>query len=301
MARAHGRLVSARRGRANGDLESLVRAKYAELSPAHRRIADYLLADGRRAALEPIAAVARNLRTSESTVVRFAQSLGYEGYPELRDQLRERFLTTATSLDRLAAAEPTGTRGSVLERVLAEDADAVLGTLAHIPVATFDAVVEAIASARRTYVVGFRGSAGLAMVLGIGLRIFLPETRVIAVNVGDTAEELLSLRRGDVVVVISVLRYAGQTLDILRYARDAKARTVAITDSPVSPVARLADHVLLVKPTPTRSMAGYAAIASLASAITEAIAARKGGSAGRSLRDAESLWDRFRVHARESR
>ncbi len=294
--------MSPRRSRANGELESLVRARYASLSPAHRKIADYLLADGRRAALEPIATVARSLHTSESTVVRFAQSLGYEGYPELRDQLRERFLTTATSLDRLAASTAdSSARGSVLERVLAEDADAVLGTLAQIPIETFDAVVAAIASARRTYVVGFRGSAGLALVLGMGLRIFMPETRVIAVNVGDTAEELLSLRRGDVVIVISVLRYAGQTLDILGYAHDAKARTVAITDSPVSPVARLADHVLLVKPTAPRSMASYAAIASLASALTEAVAARKGGAAGRSLRDAEALWDRFRVHAREPR
>ena len=295
--------MSARRARPNGDIESLVRGRYSSLSPAHRRIADYLLADGRRAALEPIAAVANSLRTSESTVVRFAQSLGFDGYPELRERLRERFLVTATSLDRLAAsaAEPSSARGSALERVLAEDADAVLGTLAQIPLATFDAVVDAVVSARRTYVVGFRGSAGLALVLGMGLRIFLPETRVIAVNVGDTAEELLSLRKGDVVIVISVLRYAGQTLEIMKYAGDAKARTVAITDSPVSPVARLADHVLLAKPTPPRSMASYAAIASLASALTEAVAARKGGSAGRSLRDAEALWDRFRVHARDAR
>jgi DNA-binding MurR/RpiR family transcriptional regulator len=295
--------VSRERPRANGDFEALVRGRYASLSPSHRRIADHLLADLRRAALEPIANVAKDLDTSESTVVRFAQSLGYPGYPELREQLRERFLMTATSLDRLAASasERGSAQASVLERVLAEDADAVLGTLAQIPHRTFDSVVEAILAARRTYVVGMRGSAGLALVLGMGLRIFLPETRVIAVNVGDTAEELLSLRKGDVVILISVLRYAGQTLEILRYARAAKARTVAITDSPVSPIAREADHVLLVRPTAPRSMASYAAIASLASALTEAVAARKGKSAARSLRDAEALWERFRVHAREGR
>ena len=292
--------MSARRSRVNGDFEALVRERYASLSPAHRKIADYLLADSRRAALEPIATVARDLHTSESTVVRFAQSLGYPGYPELREKLRETFLTTATSLDRLAA-ERGSVRGSILEQVLAEDADAVLGTLAQIPVETFDVVVREIVGARRTYVAGFRGSAGVALVLGMGLRIFLPETRVIAVNVGDTAEELLSLHKGDVLIVISVLRYAEQTLEILRYAHDQKARTVAITDSPVSPVARLADHVLLVRPTTPRSMASYAAIASLASALTEAVAARKGASADRSLRAAESLWGRFRVHARDAR
>ncbi|HEX9269502.1 MAG TPA: MurR/RpiR family transcriptional regulator [Candidatus Limnocylindria bacterium] len=285
------------------EFDAQVRRRYAKLSPAHRKVADYLLADGRRAALVPAADIATTLEMSEATVVRFAQALGFSGYPELRDGLRERFLTTATSLDRLAAsaAEPSSARGSVLERVLAEDADAVLGTLAQIPVEAFDAVVGAIISARRTYVVGSRGSAGLALVLGMGLRIFLPETRVIAVNVGDAAEELLSLKRGDVVIVISVLRYAGQTLEILRYAHQEKARTVAITDSPISPVARLADLVLLARPTPPRTMASYAAIASIASALTEAIAARNGPRAGRSLRDAEALWDRFRVHAREPR
>ena len=207
---------------------------------------------------------------------------------------------TATSLDRLAASAEQP-RGSVLERVLAEDADAVLGTLAQIPAGTFDAAVEAILGARRTYVVGSRGSAGLALVLGMGLRIFLPETRVIAVNVGDEAEELLAVRKGDLVVVISVLRYSGQTLEILRYAHEAKARTVAITDSPISPVARTADIVLLTKQTSPRTMASYAAIASIASALTEAVAARLGPRARPALRRAESLWDRFRVHAREAR
>jgi DNA-binding MurR/RpiR family transcriptional regulator len=287
----------------NGNFEALVRQRYAKLSPAHRRIADHILADGRRAALEPIANVAKSLRTSESTVVRFAQALGFAGYPEMRDQLRERFLSTATSLDRLAAsaAHPGGARGGILERTLAEDADSIIRTLAQVDRTTFEAVVEAIATARRTYVVGFRGSAGIALVLGMGLRIFLPETRVVAVNVGDTPEELLSLRKADVVVVISYLRYAGQTLEILRFAHEAKARTVAITDSPASPVARLADHALITRPTSPRSMASYAPAASLASAITEAVAARRGADAGRSLRSAEALWDRFRVHAREPR
>ena len=295
--------MSPRRAAANGDYESLVREHYAKLSPAHRRVADYLLADGRRAALEPIATVAKNLRTSESTVVRFAQTLGYRGYPELRDQLRERFLATATSLDRLAASG-VGTkkpRGAILERVLAEDSDSIMRTLAQIPAETFNDVVEAIVSARRTYVIGFRGSAGIALVLGMGLRIFLPETRVVAVNVGDTPEELLSLRKKDVVFVISYLRYAGQTLEILRYAREAGATTVAITDSPASPVARLADYGFITRPTSPRTMASYAPAASIASALTEAVAARRGADAGRSLRLAESLWDRFRVHARESR
>ena len=282
------------------EFDALVRQRYVKLSPAHRRIADYLLADGRRAALVPAANIAKTLDMSEATVSRFAQALGYDGYPQLRDRLRERFLVTATSLDRLAASAEQP-RGSVLERVLAEDADAVLGTLAQIPAGTFDAAVEAILGARRTYVVGSRGSAGLALVLGMGLRIFLPETRVIAVNVGDEAEELLAVRKGDLVVVISVLRYSGQTLEILRYAHDAKARSVAITDSPISPVARTADIVLLTKQTSPRTMASYAAIASVASALTEAVAARLGPRARPALRRAESLWDRFRVHAREAR
>ena len=280
--------------------DALVRQRYVKLSPAHRRIADYLLADGRRAALVPAADIAKTLDMSEATVSRFAQALGYDGYPQLRDRLRERFLVTATSLDRLAASAEQP-RGSVLERVLAEDAGAVLGTLAQIPAGTFDAAVEAILGARRTYVVGSRGSAGLALVLGMGLRIFLPETRVIAVNVGDEAEELLAVRKGDLVIVISVLRYSGQTLEILRYAHDAKARSVAITDSPISPVARTADIVLLTKQTSPRTMASYAAIASVASALTEAVAARLGPRARPALRRAESLWDRFRVHAREPR
>ena len=296
--------MTARRRRAAApalpDFEALVRARYASLSPAHRRVADHLLSDGRRAALVPAAEIARSLEVSEATVVRFARSLGYAGYPALREDLRERFLTHATSLDRLAATQAEAGHGGALTRVLRDDAGAILGTLAGITSHAFDQVVREIVAARRVYIAGFRGSAGIALILGMGLRVLLPETRVLSVNVGDTAEELLSLRRGDVVVVISYLRYSGQTLEILRYAHDAGARTVAITDSPASPIARLADHALITRAATAHVMASYAPAASLAGAVIEAVAARRGARAGRSLRDAEALWDRFRVHASEA-
>src|SRR5260370_40613961 len=103
MAPARRRLVSARRARSGQrDYEAIVRQRYAKLSPAHRKVADYLLADGRRAALEPIATVAPALRTSESTVVRLPQALGFKEYPDLRDGLRARSLATPTSPDRVA-------------------------------------------------------------------------------------------------------------------------------------------------------------------------------------------------------
>lgn len=275
----------------------MVRARYQELSPAHRKVAQYLLVDGRRAALVPAAEIAATLKLSEATVVRFAKAVGFPGYPELRDQLRERFLTYATSLDRLAATSHD--RTDVLSRVLADDADSILRTLAQVPSEAFAAVVSGIIGANKVFVVGFRGSAGVALMLGMGLRIFLPETRVIAMNVGDTAEQLLSLKRGDFVIVISYLRYSGQTLETLRYAHDVGARSVAITDSPTSPVARFADLVLITRVTTPRVMASYAPAASLASALVEAVAARRGAAAGRALREAEGLWDRFRVHARD--
>lgn len=279
----------------------MVRARYEELSPAHRRVAQYMLVDGRRAALVPAAEVAAALKMSEATVVRFAKAVGFAGYPELRDQLRERFLTYATSLDRLAATsdERGPDRTDVLSRVLADDADTILRTLAQVPRETFAHVVSGILAAETVYVVGFRGSAGIALMLGMGLRIFLPNTRVIAMNVGDTAEQLLALGRADFVIVVSYLRYAGQTLETLRYAREVGARSVAITDSPASPVARAADLVLITPVTTPRVMASYAPGASIASALVEAVAAKRGPAAGRSLRTAEGLWERFRVHARD--
>src|SRR5207245_6561487 len=111
--------------------QSLAVGRYARHTPPHPKVSDFLLADGRRAALVPAASVAKELGMSEATVVRFAQALGFDGYPELRDRLRERFLTTATSLERFAAS-PAGSsagRNGLLARILADDADAILGTL----------------------------------------------------------------------------------------------------------------------------------------------------------------------------
>jgi DNA-binding MurR/RpiR family transcriptional regulator len=289
--------------RAAQDFDALVRQRYASLSPAHRRVADHLLADGRRAALTPAHDVAKALDISEATVVRFAKALGLAGYPELREQLRERFLTHATSLDRLAAtsAERPRTEAGVLRTALASDAEALMRTVAQIRPETFEDAVRRLLRARRVWIAGSRGSAGIAIVLGMGLRVFLPETRVLSINVGDTAEELIGLGRRDLLVVISYLRYSGQTLEILRYASDVGASTVALTDSPASPIAQLADIALITAPTPPRVMASYAAAASVASALIEAVAARKGASARRSLSGVEALWDRFRVHAKDGR
>ncbi len=259
---------------------------------------DRLLMDTRYGAMTSAPELAAEVGVSESTVTRAAQTLGYAGYPELRSHLRDRLVggvpeRIEASVARLGADD---TPEAVAVRVMLEDAESVRATGEDLDRAAFAAVVARLIAADAVYVFGARGSYGLALMLAIGLRLLLPDVRLLSYGVGDLPDQLLALGPRQTVVAISFRRVDRAAVAVLRHARNSGAATIGVVDSLSSPVARAADLRLVARLGPLRLMPSYAAGASLVNALTTAVSLRTRQRLP-DLRLAERLWDEFGTYA----
>lgn len=288
--------------RADGALQEIERAlskNYERLSIGQRRVIDRLLADGRYAAVIHAPELAEELSVSESTVTRAAQRLGFAGYPDMQVRLRERFLAAVPDRLRASVDEFRDEPEFAAIRVMLEDADSVRATAEDLSPSRLRDAVETLLGARRVYVFGSRGSHGLALMLGLGMRLLLPDVRVLSQTAGDLPDQLISLSDKDAVVAISFRRVDRATTELIRQAKEVRAKTVVITDDLSSRMARDAEIVLHVRLGAIWLLPSYAAGASIVNALNTAISLRAKSETTHSLQVAERLWQRFATHSED--
>lgn len=289
-------MVGGRPPGANGSpplaIEQAIAANYGRLTTGQRQVIDRLLADVRYGALVSAPELAIAIGTSESTVTRAAQALGFAGFPDLQSRLRASFFRPVQERIELDTATD-GTPGELAKRVLLTDAANIRETAEDLSPSTLEAIVEALVSARRVLVFGERGSSGLVVMLGIGLRLVLPDVVILNQANGDLPDQLIGLSRADTVVVISFRRMDRMSVNVLRRAQQVGARTVVMTDHLSSPVARGADHTLLARTGQLRLIPSFATGASLINALLAEVSVRTHPGVSSRLREAEELWDEF--------
>ena len=136
----------------------------------------------------------------------------------------------------------------VLQTVLHADTDMIRVTLDEIDRDAFQGAVDALMGAKRIYILGVRSSSALASFLGFYFNLLFENVTLVHTNsVSEIFEQVLRVGPGDVLFGISFPRYSKRTLSAMKYARDRGARVIALTDSQLSPLARVADHVLLAR------------------------------------------------------
>jgi DNA-binding MurR/RpiR family transcriptional regulator len=278
-------------------VHAAVAERYDRLSPGQRRVIDRLLADTRYAAVVSAPELAVEVGVSESTVTRAAQALGFAGYPDLQARLRQRFVDGVPERVEASIADLGDTPEAAAIRVMLEDAQSVRATAEDLDPATLTAVVDLLVNARRVYLFGARGSFGLALMLSIGLRLLLPDSRLLNQTVGDLPDQLLDMNDDDVLVAISFRRVDRATVDVLKHASRVGAQIVGIGDHLSSPVARSAKKMLVARLGPLRLMPSYAVGASLVNAVATAVSVRRRAQSAPQLRAAEQLWDDFGTYA----
>ena len=278
------------------EVDRAVDAHYDDLSAGQRRAIDRLLADTRYGAVVSAPQLADAIGVSESTITRAAQTLGFTGFPDLQRHLRARFV--APVQDRLAPLEQEAAEADSLARhVMLDDAARIREMAEDLAPEDIEAVVEALVRARRVLVFGERGSHGLALMLVMGLRLVLPDARLLNQEAGDLPDQLLGLVPDDVVVAVSFRRVDRMTVNVLRHARSVGATAIALTDHRSSPAARAADRTLIARTGILRLMPSFAPGASLVNAILEEVAVHSQPGIAARLRDAEGLWDQFGSYA----
>ena len=278
-------------------LQELLVDNKVRLTPAQRRIMQYIVDHYDEAIFLTASQLARKAGVSEATVVRLAQALGFDGYPGMQRKFRQGLqdrLSTVTRLEH--TVDHVRKTGDVLVKVLQEDIHNLSQTLKNISLDIFERAVADLQSAKRIYVVGLRGAHAPALTLATYLRFLGKEAHLLVPGHGEMWDIVQGLGRSDLVVGISFPRYTQVTLEVLQHARKKRARVGAITDSPLSPLARHAHWVLTATCRLDSYIESFTAATSLINALLTAMSIREPEKTLRILRQREALWEEKEVY-----
>ena len=246
--------------------------------------------------------LAQRAKVSEATVVRLAQSLGFDGYPGMQKRFREGFrdrLSTVTRLEH--TVDQVRQEGDVLVKVLQEDIQNLSHTLRDLPIEIFKQAVAEIQNAKRVFVVGLRGAHAPALTLATYLRFLGKEAQLLVPGHGELWDIIQGLGKKDLVVGISFPRYTRVTVEILEHARRHKARVGTITDSPLSPLAQHAHWVLTAHCELDSFIESFTATTSVVNALLTAIGIQNPEKTLQILREREALWEEKGVYVSSSK
>ena len=260
------------------------------MSKGQKQIAEYILNNYDKAAFITASKMGQTVGVSESTVVRFAYAMGYDGYPELQKSLQELIRNKLTSVQRMALSADVQEQ-DVLKAVLKADMANIRATVDTIDQGSFQAVVDALAGARRIYIVGMRSSTPLASFMVYYLNWLLDDVRQVSAGPSDALEQLADIRPEDAAIGISFPRYSKSSITALRFAQQAGAFTAAITDSLLSPLAEYAQETLIAHSDMASFVDSLVAPLSLINAIIFAVGRSNSSRATSHFNKLEQIWN----------
>lgn len=281
------------------DVLHTIQASTPELSKGQKRIAAYILSDYDKAAFMTASKLGKLVGVSESTVVRFASQLGYDGYPAMQRALQEIVRSKLTSIQRIQASNDTLFSADVVASVLHRDMDTIRQAIEGIDRSAFETVVDKLMSARHIYILGVRSSSFLAGYLYFYLHLIFENVTLVTTNsAGDILESILRIGPGDVLVGISFPRYSQSTVKGVRYAHDRGADVVSITDSELSPLYPLSSVALMARSDMISFVDSLVAPFSLLNALIVAAGHRKNADIAQIFDRLENIWDEYGVFGR---
>ena len=279
------------------DLITKIQSELRGFSKGQKQIARFILEHYDKAAFMTASRLGVTVGVSESTVVRFATELGYDGYPHLQRALQEMIRNKLTSVQRMEVAGDRMGGRDVLQTVLHADTDMIRVTLDEIDRDAFQGAVDALMGAKRIYILGVRSSSALASFLGFYFNLLFENVTLVHTNsVSEIFEQVLRVGPGDVLFGISFPRYSKRTLSAMKYARDRGARVIALTDSQLSPLARVADHVLLARSDMASFVDSLVAPLSVINALIVAVGMSRRDEIEQTFNKLERIWEEYDVY-----
>lgn len=281
----------------NKNLLVLMEERMSEFSKGQKRIARYILDHYDKAAYMTASRLGSIVEVSESTVVRFAIEVGFDGYPEMQRALQELIRTRLTAVQRVDVTNSLIGDDDVLDKVLGSDADKIRRTLDEIDRASFAEAVDKIVSARSIYIIGVRSSSTLAGFLNFNFRMILDNVKFVQTTSGsEMFEQIMNIGPEDVLIAISFPRYSKRIINAVEYASGAGADVISITDSPQSPIAAGANQLLLARSDMVSFVDSLVAPLSIINAIIVAVARKKPNEVRERLEKLEQIWDEYDVY-----
>lgn len=273
-----------------------IQRQYPRLSKGQKLIAQYLISNYDKVAFMTASKLGEEVGVSESTVVRFANALGFSGYPKLQDALQELIKNKLTTVQRVEMNQEYSDDCKILNKVLKSDIDNIKHTLEDLDEDVFQQASDKLLNARKIYILGMRSSFSVAQYLGFYLDIILDNVHIIRMDMGDAFEQVVRVTEDDVVVAISFPRYSKKSYQIVEYAKGKGAHIISITDSLFAPIATTADTTLLVKSNMASFVDSLVPALSLCNALIVSIGMKEKEDIKSYFDDLEQIWERYSVY-----
>lgn len=270
---------------------------YPTLSKGHKKIADFIKSNYEKASFMTAASLGKAVGVSESTVVRFASNIGFDGYPELQKYLQEAVKSHLTSVQRMDVAASRYGSDDFIDRAFMTDVEMIKQTRDSISREAFSKSAESINKAKKIYILGVRSSAALASFAAFYLRFLYENVVLIDTSASsELFEQMFRISSEDVCIAISFPRYSNQTVKALSFAKSRGATIISITDGEMSPIAPYATHLLVAKSSMVSFVDSLVAPLSVINALVAASAREKRDDVYNDFKALEEIWDEYHVY-----
>ena len=282
------------------DILDTLQEKMPEFSKGQRRLAQYITESYDKAAFMTANRLGKAVGVSESTVVRFATELGYDGFPAMQKAMQEMVVNRLTSVQRIEVANDRIGDQDIVSMVLQADIDKLRQTGDTVDREEFQAAVNSILKARRVYILGVRSAATLANFLGYYLNYMFRNVHIVtASGAGEMFEQIVGVGAEDAVIAFSFPRYSASTAKGAQYCRSTGATVIGVTDSRLSPLGQNSDHVLLTKSDMVSLVDSLVAPLSLVNALIVALAAKRENELAKTFDSLEHIWEEYNVYEKQ--
>lgn len=279
------------------DVLAVISNNNIHYSKGQRRISKYILENYDKAAFMTAGKLGATVGVSESTVVRFAAELGYDGYPGMRKALQEMIRNRLTSVQRIEVAKELINDSNVLKAVLTADMEKLQKTIEEINTGSFDKAVDAILNAKNVYIVGMRSSAALSSFMGYYLNLMRENVHLLHdTAVSEIYEQIIRIKEGDVFIAMSYPRYSSRTIKAMRFAKETGATTISLTDGETSPLVNISDITLYAKSDMVSFLDSLVAPLSLINALVVSIGLRSEDELSETFKRLENVWSQNDVY-----
>lgn len=279
------------------DIFSRISEQFNEMSKSHKMIASFISRHYDQAVFMTAAKLGETLGISESTVVRFADRIGYAGYPEFQRALEECVKGKLSDLQKMDAKYGNSTQSEVLASVIAADIEKLQHTIDHLEPAAFESAVETILTADTIYIMGLRSNEPLAEFLHFYLNMIRGGVVLLkTTSVSETFEQMIRINDKDCFIGISFPRYSMRTLKAMEFASDRNAKVIAVTDSANSPICLYSSCNLLARSDMVSIVDSLVAPLSVINALVVALCLRSPLEVRRNLEMLEDAWNNYQVY-----
>lgn len=279
------------------DILSRIGERYGKMSKSHKVIADFILKHYEKAVFMTAAKLGETLGISESTVVRFASGIGYDGYPKFQKALEECVQSKLSSVQKIDAKYGNSSQSEILTSVLTADIEKLQDTIQNLDPAAFETAVSTILEADTIYIMGLRSNEPLAAFLNFYLNMIRGNVRLLnTTSVSETFEQMMHISEKDCFIGISFPRYSMRTLKAMEFANDRNAKVIAITDSIHSPMNLYSSCNLLARSDMVSIVDSLVAPLSVINALVVALCLRCPQEVRQNLEMLEEVWNNYQVY-----